>query len=659
MTPNSEHIHRYPRNFYGLDLGHGETSLFIVPANNLSMIQVVRLGEPDDLSWPTAFCVDESGNVNSIGYRALRDSMVNPATKLYAAFKARPDMNVTAANTMQQYIRAIWSMLDATQEGKVPHGLTVGCPTGWDKDSISAYKALIQGCHSQVVYAEVVRESRAAMYQAHLEWKQLSTREASFQSTLVIDAGSSTIDFTAINDELTDMLDAGYDLGGGHLDAAILQLVTSRESDPEKRLAIDSADESNRAKLLLWCRSVKESYFNELWFTKNGYWKAPTPEQEREFGYGQPRFRYRMSLPSGKQFSLNISLDHQDMSEILNAPLPALKDMSWLGYLDWVLADVRERLERERFEVSRIILTGGVSKMYHMQAAVRRAFPEVAYAPANEPSSFIAKGLACAGARDFQTRGFKKRVNDLVDSEIEKLLVERYQGYKSRVALAMAESLIDDNVMFQLRMWRKGSHDTLLKAEESIKRDIPQWSSSDKPKKLWTEATQGLETDVCTSWCDLEEVQKACSTYNVNLVQFKSAVVASSRAANQMPTPDFINDPSQLVPDVANIAATIFGVIMFLFLPLLAHPVLLMIATLVAVYGARRALREFSLPQTVREYLLTDARLGTVRTELIKNLQAEFLSTFGSDLDQMSKTLSAHIRETVKMQVDREMRIIR
>ena len=659
MPTDTEEIDRRPRNFYGLDLGHGETSLAIVPANNLSMLQVVRLADPDDLSWPTAFCVDEAGNVNSIGYRALRHSMANPANRLHAAFKARPDTNVAAADTMQKYVRAIWSMLEATQEGKVPHGLTVGCPTGWDKESITAYKALIQDCHPAVVCAEVVRESRAAIYQAHLEWKELSTREALFQSTLVIDAGSSTIDFTAVNDELTEVLDAGYDLGGGHLDAAILQLVTSRETDPERRLAMESADESNRAKLLLWCRSAKENYFNELWFLEKGHWKAPTSEQEREFGYGQPRFRHVMATSSGTQFSPKISLDHQDMSEILSTPLPALKGKSWLDYLDEVLAGVRDRLQSENFEVSRIVLTGGASKMYHMQAAVRRAFPEVAYAPANEPSSFIAKGLACAGARDFQTQGFKKRVEDLIDSELAKILAKRYPDYKRRLALTMAENLVDSSVVPWLRMWRNGSIDKPMEAEESIKKDIPKWCSSNTPKDLWAKATHGLEIDICTSWCDLEEVQQACSTYNVNAVQFKSSVVAGSRAADQMPIPDFIKEQSQLVPDVASIASAIFGVVMFLFLPLLAHPVLLTLAAIASIYGAQRALREFSLPRKVREFLLTDSRLESVRTKLVAQLQNDFLATLGADLDKMSQAVSAHVRGTVKKQVDREMRIIR
>lgn len=661
MPPESEDLDRRPRNFYGLDLGHGETSLAIVPANNLSMLQVVRLADPDDLSWPTAFCVDEAGNVNSIGYRALRHAMANPANRLHAAFKARPDTNVAAADTMQKYVRAIWSMLEATQEGKVPHGLTVGCPTGWDPNSISAYKALIQECHPNVVYAEVVRESRAAMYQAHLDWKDLSTREALFQSTMVIDAGSSTIDFTAVNDDLTAVFDYGYDLGGGHIDAAILQLVSSRESDPEKRQAMQSADESARAKLLLWCRSAKESYFNELWFTDKGSWKAPTVEQEREFGYGEPRFRNVMPLPAGRQFSPKMSLNHQDMSEILSTPLQALHGKSWLSYLDEVLADFRDRLQRENFDVSRVVLTGGASKMYHMQAAVRRAFPEVAYAPANEPSSFIAKGLACAGARDFQTKGFKKIIDSLIDRELEKIVVERYPEYKKRLAAAMAGSLVDEKVMPSLRMWRNGSIDKLQDAEGKIAKDIPGWFESETPKSLWKKETQKFENDVRTKWCDIKEVQDACVTFNVNYVQFKSSIVDGATATGDLRAPASINDPSQLVPDVAGVASLILGAVVAVLLPILliGGPVTWIIAGVIAIVGANTVLREYSLPQAVREFLVDDARLTTIRSNTVTELEAKLLAAFGSDFEEMSKTLSEQIREKVKEQVDREMRIIR
>lgn len=648
-----------PVLFMGIDLGHGETSVVHLPNDKQGSLKMIALDGEGNHSWPTAYC-ETAGSVTGIGYQAIKSAHVNRANKLHLAFKARPDVAPEAAERLGTYMRAVWKLLGSRREGLGPHHVFIGCPTGWNPESIEAYRQQIAGIHPELLHADVVRESRAAMYQALTEWK-LEFRESHFTRTLVIDMGSSTADFTAISGARDEIVDAGFDLGAGLIDEAILQLVPSWEPNPVKQQLIRNLQGTDRQVLLAFCRSAKESYFQSIWQDRHDEtWTPPSEEFQRQMGEGRPFTKPRFATAEGP-VPIWFELDYDKMGEVLATRHQALGERTWEERLVEILQTVRSTLDSKRFQVERVVLTGGGSKMHFVQTAARRVFHEAQFQPGSDPATFIAKGLARACARDFQASGFRKAVSPLIEVDLRGICATKFQTYKLRLSRALAESLVEEAVIPVLRDWRRGAIKTIDGCKVCIQAAAVSWFASPRPLAIWKAATLDLETDIKRAWCDLPAFKQACEQFEIDRVALCGALLQRQADLSQIEPPASISDPNVLLPDLTTALALIVGVIVAVlgtFLVALG-PVGWVVAALVAAIGAEAVLKEIDLPLVIRDELLTSARITSVRSELVGKVAPELLGRFGRDFELLQEKITEHVRHTVNQEIDKELRLIR
>src|SRR5262249_37741321 len=105
------------------------------------------------------------------------------------------------------------------------------------------------------------------------------------------------------------------------------------------------------------------------------------------------------------------------------------------------------------------------------------------------------------------------------------------------------------------------------------------------------------------------------------------------------------------------IVGSVVAVLIPVFLGL--GPIAWVAGAVAAMYGAEKILRESELPQKVREPMLSDTRIFTVRAELLVKLSTELQSKFGSDFVELQAAIGKQIRAQVQEQVEKELRLIR
>lgn len=265
------------KNIVGIDFGHGETSAGFVISDNaigneVQMSDLNIVGEEKVI--PSIVCVmsgDETviapsayqiAKAKAIGI-SFKDPLVGNSryskitetnyhyfktflTKTYDAIKSNPN-----------------NPLHTSQDGQNDYLVYIACPSGWDKEQIDAYKEFANTqCSIPVV--DIVKESRAAYIAARRS--VTGGIRAQGGNVLVIDFGSSTIDFTYFNnDHNFEPVHEGYKLGARMIEERFLQYLFETDAEAKDNISLvkqTCGSDKGENVLLFAIRKLKEEYFS-------------------------------------------------------------------------------------------------------------------------------------------------------------------------------------------------------------------------------------------------------------------------------------------------------------------------------------------------------------------------------------------------------------
>ena len=344
----------------------------------------------------------------------------------------------------------------------------IGCPSGWTRDVRDAYKKLFE--KAGMVNCEIVSESRAAFMFARESGELRVSEELLTLPTLIIDAGSSTTDFTYVADLSERMLKTGdfgdVTLGGGLLDALLLDLNLRRAPARKQLEVVFARFPQYKARCEFEARRVKEMYFTQA---RRG---------------GAARSESAVKLYIGREpVTFELACDDRDMKGLLREPLSALGGLSFLDAYKKSLDTAKEQLSGDGPDT--ILLTGGASRMPLIEDEARAAFPKASVWRGLEPEFAIARGLCYALKIDTKCQGFTEAVQTLIRSdEMESLVLRHLASLFEAISRPMAERLVNDIAPQVFELWREGGLKTFDDIGVELSRRIQDLLRSEEAREL-------------------------------------------------------------------------------------------------------------------------------------------------------------------------------
>ena len=436
-------------DYFGFDLGDGESAVCWVRVGTQTEPQLIELAGKKSI-------LSAIGEHEELGTLIGEQAYLANSDNLHVRFKSGfLEDRERASVLIRRFARAVLDEL--IKSGKLRDvdcaAFFVGCPSGWTQAVRDDYRDLF--IQAGFRHVRIVSESRAAFLFVR-ESGELNLPDTTLaRPTLIIDAGSSTTDFTFINELRTvHAFDFGEThLGGGMIDEMLLELNVSRNANKGLLEQIFKRYPQYKARCELEARKVKEMYFNRRASGAGVRFVVPC-ESSVKIYYQKP------------PLTLDISCDDRDMERILSMPL-----QSGLSYPDTYrsgLLAAKKRLADALPE--QILMTGGASRMDFIAGIAREVFPEARILFGAEPEFSIARGLCYALRIDKKTEGFEEDVKALIDSEdVETIVLGALPDLFYTIVPRIVDGLIDDCAVPAFRAWKRGDIKTLAQMSESVR----------------------------------------------------------------------------------------------------------------------------------------------------------------------------------------------
>lgn len=433
-------------NYIGIDIGDGESCVCFLPVE--SDIEPRPLPITGKTSFISAVAQDKSGKT-LIGMDAVH---ATNARSFSVRFKSRYlDDTQTARQDMRCFLEGVHQQLllqDALHDGDQ---VMFGCPAGWSEAVRATYLSMIQA--AGFPGAQLISESRAAfLYAKHAKTIQLDPALIE-QSALVIDIGSSTLDFAYVLDGCESNVGTFGDvyLGGGAIDEALLEAaLKASPEEREIRRVFEEAPEW-RNFCLLAARRVKESYFTQ-----------EAAGQKNIACCEMAVILYDTPL------SLRIHANEALIWRVVNLNIQALHGRSFYQMLKEALSSA-EKQTRER-PPRVVLMTGGASRMRFFQQLCAAQFPQSQLVLCPEPEFSIARGLAYAAKVDENIAAFNAAVTDyLRQDHLSRAVRACCTGLVPALAEQMTAALYPQ-MEVAVEDWQKGVYPAI----EDLRQALPQ-----------------------------------------------------------------------------------------------------------------------------------------------------------------------------------------
>ena len=209
----------------GIDLGHGETSAAIcplqwdTPSANLDPVKDLEMGGNKKVI-PSAITILEDGKAyigdSAFDPTILKKAMVNVCFK-----KAPKDINGTDEQLMIRFMQEVYIRIRENNPAMLRDGnhlVYIATPSGWNREQQDLYVEMAE--KAGIPIAGVTKESRAAFVRAQQDTTSGLGKNI-HKGAIVFDMGSSTLDFTYMNDANDHMIDFGYDCGASKVEKTI------------------------------------------------------------------------------------------------------------------------------------------------------------------------------------------------------------------------------------------------------------------------------------------------------------------------------------------------------------------------------------------------------------------------------------------------------
>ena len=424
-------------DYFGFDLGDGESAVAWMRAGKRTEPQLIELRGRKSVITALA---SHSEKGMFIGEEACH---LSGADWLQVRFKSRFLTDRAASSGLiQMFAREVLSILlaDGRLENPGDACFFIGCPSGWDQDTRDAYKNLF--VRAGMVNCEIVSESRAAFMFARESGELRVSDELLTLPTLIIDAGSSTTDFTFVADLAEKPLIASdfgeVHLGGGLIDRLLLERNLSRSPVRRELESVFERFPQYETRCEFEARRMKEMYCTHA---RRG---------------DDMRAESAVKIYSGRTpLTFDISCDGTDLAAVLSQPVPELKGQSFEGSFRASLDAAKTELGEDTPQI--ILLTGGASRMPLIEDAARAVFPDAQVLRGLEPEFAIARGLCYALRIDQATMGFHQAVQSLIASdEMENLVLSRLPLLFNAVSIPLTDRLVDEIAPDVFALWRSG-----------------------------------------------------------------------------------------------------------------------------------------------------------------------------------------------------------
>ena len=379
----------------------------------------------------TALARDASGQI-LVGDDAFN---VDNVETLNITFKGRPSEQnrKLIIDYMRECVRKL--VADKLVFGDDRTHFFVGCPSGWIKEvgMRESYERLLR--ETGINGLTVVAESRAAFMQAKESEDLMLTMGQLKGTVLIVDIGSSTTDFTIV-DDLKIIPDDGADLGAALIDKLILSRAIAASPNPDQARELIEAHQPHRARCELACRKAKELYFNSRFHVEN------------------PNTPIDIFVRLDRTQILALQLTGVVMREILDTPLPSQGDKTWIQAYRKLLESIRERMAAQELTPKLILMTGGASKMPFTRSMCEQVFPSSAIRSEPMPEFSVSRGLARLGRADMRSADFLVDVDSFCESaEFAELITEQIPILFDAIAQPLAKGLIENAIKPGLRDW--------------------------------------------------------------------------------------------------------------------------------------------------------------------------------------------------------------
>jgi molecular chaperone DnaK (HSP70) len=475
----------------GFDLGHGETAVTFARAEKETPPNVLDLGGEAGRQHVTAVAEHPQRGV-LVGVEAAEAFGVS---SFYLAFKAPQLTRDDVRRPVKLFVERIHDdVVGRAMLPKASHTRWVfGAPSGWSRELRGEYAQLLRGANLSEV--EVTPESRAALLYARESGDvQVDGRKLG-GAVLIVDIGSSTTDFTVVVGHKDRPVDTGNELGASLLDKEILRRVL--EAHPQRELLEDAlqTDRFERLRLELTSRRAKEAFFR----TDPSRFAA-NPDAT----VGTIR---KVPTRQGNVF-VEVELSAQDMESVIDAPQPRLGGRSWRAAFHEALVEIVQDAERPP---DLVLLTGGASRMAFVLAVAREVFGSDRVMLGSEPEVAIARGLALAGRMSVRAAGFRRDIDQLLESgTIDSLVNERLPALAERIGEAATRGITERHVIPAFRRWRNNQITTLNQMIEEITSAVrAELAAPDNPELLSSIAAwqndlrpelEELTRPICLRW---------------------------------------------------------------------------------------------------------------------------------------------------------------
>lgn len=641
----------------GFDLGHGETALTWVRANNQE-------------TTPQSLLINNrKSQITAIANHSKRGILIGDmafqmpdASTFDIAFKSRRFDDKNYQQTITEFVSEVYQHLIATTQINPDdiNNFFIGCPSGWWQEEIATYKQLLIDC---LPNATVVKESRAALM--HAKESGIFTIQELQKSVLVIDIGSSTTDYTLVKGMADTPLDFGYDLGASLIDKQILKktlefhrqyhqgneeiIKLAEHLSDEEILPLEQIEQleaifkqnplyKNRCELR--CRKAKEEYFNFYDLHENTLVNVGSEDIQRKYKF--------TPLVNGKI-----------INSILHQPLPELDNKSWCDAFKSQLLIVQEKLSEQKIKPSAILLTGSASKMYFILDICQQVFPELPPKRDGEPELSIARGLARWGRVYLRTSGFIEEIGVFLDNDLSDIVGKYIPDFLAELSEQLATGLVDEVIKTSIQSWRNRELVSLKALESHIEQKAKSWLTSDCGSKKVTDSLLNWLVKVQNEV--QEQTNSICRKYGLPLGTFGAKTINLGDQTQKVPTSISFEDLTGISVFVGHLVALIVGIVLAgLLHVVLFAGILAPILGIAAYFVGESLVKDTDIPSWIRN-LISDKRIDDLATQKKPELQQKIYETLTKDpiiAIKLAKAISEWLKESVQEQADKARLLI-
>lgn len=614
-------------NYIGIDIGDGESCVCVLPGS--SSIEPRPISITGRKSFLSAVAAAADGKtligMDAVSAAGTQDFSIR--------FKSRfLKGSSTDIRDMQRFLNGIHDHLAEQNLLSPDDKIVFGCPAGWDQETRTRYLHMIEqaGFHAP----RLVSESRAAfLYAKHAKTIQLAP-ELIDSSALVIDIGSSTLDFAYVVNGRESNVGTFGDvyLGGGAIDEALLSAAV--DASPQKHEILQTFEEAPEWKsyCLLAARRVKEAFFTQQSEGKDNVRCSEMPV-----------ILYDMPI------QLTIQANEQMIWRVINLGIKALGNASFFRILENALSDAKRKTLTCPPRL--VLMTGGASRMRFFQMQCTRTFPDALMVLCDEPEYSIAKGLAYAAKVDEEIFGFNAAITDYLQ---QGRVAQETQAHMPVTLNALTDTVTEIafiQIKDMIERWRNGSFTTLDDMNRAMSREIRQAMETPMLRSTVTGLVQEHIKHVCLSL--QPDIDAICSVYHVARSQMQLV------QTDYMPT-DVIQQPvdlrdgfQQLTKAIqAIITALVTGVMLLIPGGQIIDLVIIAIAALTVMLGKNyisEITSSINIPVFIRKQLPVDK---IASAELRQKLHDQFQTQL-RDNASLVEHISSVINESISSHIQR------